>query len=71
MYILPKHHQRWPARSRLAHIALAALLPVLLPNVSIEPAAAAKRTQFAVALTTESIENARWSPTLLPPSSAH
>ena len=50
------------ARSGLARIALAALLTVLLPNVLIEPAAAAKKTQSAVALTPESIENARWSP---------
>ena len=61
MYIHPKDYQLWPARSGLARIALAALLPVLLPNVLIEPAAA-KRTQSAVALTTELIENARWSP---------
>jgi lipoprotein-anchoring transpeptidase ErfK/SrfK len=57
----PKDHQLWTARSRLARIALAALLPVLLPNVLIEPAAAAKRTQSAVALKPESIENTRWS----------
>jgi lipoprotein-anchoring transpeptidase ErfK/SrfK len=61
MCIHPKDHQLWTARSGLARIALAALLAVLLPNVLIEPAAAAKRIQSAVALTPESIENARWS----------
>ena len=62
MCIHPKDYQLWTARSRLARIALAALLVVLLPNVLIEPAAAAKRIQSAVALTPESIEKARWSP---------
>ena len=61
MCIRPKDHQLWTARSGRARIALAALLAVLLPNVLIEPAAAAKRIQSAVALTPEAIENARWS----------
>jgi lipoprotein-anchoring transpeptidase ErfK/SrfK len=47
---------------RLAPVALAAVLTLLLPNVSLEPAAAAKKTEPAIALTAESIENARWSP---------
>ena len=61
MCVHPKDRQLWTARSRLARIALAALLPVLLPNVLIEPAAASKRTQSAGALKPESIENTRWS----------
>jgi lipoprotein-anchoring transpeptidase ErfK/SrfK len=46
---------------RLARVALATVLTLLLPNVFLESAAAAKKTEPAVALTAESIENARWS----------
>jgi lipoprotein-anchoring transpeptidase ErfK/SrfK len=49
------------ALSRLGRLALAAVLTLLLPNVLAEPATA-KKTESAVALTPESIQNARWSP---------
>jgi peptidoglycan hydrolase-like protein with peptidoglycan-binding domain len=46
---------------RLARIALAAGLTILLPNVFVEPVALAKKTEPAVALTPETIDNAKWS----------
>lgn len=57
-----KDHRTRAALSRLARLALAAVLAVLLPNVLAGSATAAKKTELAVALTPGSIENARWSP---------
>jgi lipoprotein-anchoring transpeptidase ErfK/SrfK len=62
-YRHPGHERRigFACAPRLARIALVAGLTILLPNVFVEPAAFAKKTQPAVALTPESIDNAKWS----------